>query len=160
MAEGVENAENAPLFFNSKYEFGIDKKRRLQIPAKWKKVPGVTSLTLLVWKEKYLRALPPAKMRKMVKKLNKMPFADTRAESLRRILGANSDQVILDSASRICLPEKMAAAVGLKKRAVLIGVFDEFQIWDPERYTLAEAVDKELQGDAIQLFSEGYKRQN
>ncbi|MCS1407008.1 MAG: Transcriptional regulator MraZ [Verrucomicrobia subdivision 3 bacterium] len=153
----AEIVENAPLFFNSEYTFGIDAKRRLQIPAKWKKVPGASAFTLLVWRKESghgacLLALPPSAMMDLMQKLKGMPFADPKAEALRRSLGARSDQVVLDSASRICLPDKLAAEAGLNKKALLIGMFDRFQIWDPERYAAASAFDEKIYDDAIQLL--------
>ncbi len=152
-----ENAENAPLFFSSEYKFGIDSKRRVQIPAKWRGVSSGGTFTLLVWRKKAgqaacLLALPPAAMVDLMQKLKEMPFADPRAEALRRSLGARSDQVVLDKAGRICLPDKLAAAAGLQEDALLIGMFDRFQIWDPARYEAASAMDEEIYDDAIQLL--------
>ena len=58
----------------------------------------------------------------------------------------------LDKAGRICLPDRLAAAAGLDEEALLIGMFDRFQIWDPERYEAASALDEEIYDDAIQLL--------
>ena len=63
-----ENDENAPLFFSSEYKFGIDSKRRIQVPAKWRGVSSGGTYTLLVWRKKAghgacLLALPPAAMK-------------------------------------------------------------------------------------------------
>lgn len=151
-----DSAENAPLFFSSEYRFGIDSKRRIQIPAKWRGVSGAT-FTLVVWRKKAgqgacLLALPPAAMQDFMQKLKEMPFADPRAEALRRSLGARSDQVTLDKAGRICLPDKLAVAAGLTEEALLIGMFDRFQVWDPARYSAASALDEEIYDDAIQLL--------
>ena len=149
--------ENAPLFFSSEYKFGIDSKRRIQIPAKWRGVSSGGTYTLLVWRKKAghgacLLALPPSAMADLMKKLKEMPFADPKAEALRRSLGARSDQVVLDKAGRICLPDKLAAAAGLREEALMIGMFDRFQIWDPERYSAASALDEEIYDAAIQLL--------
>jgi hypothetical protein len=38
----------------------------------------------------------------------------------------------LDKAGRICLPEGMARAAGIKDEAVLVGLLDRFEIWNPE----------------------------
>lgn len=152
----AENEANTPLFFSSEYEFGIDSKRRIQIPAKWRGVSSGGTFTLLVWRRKVgqgacLLALPPDAMIEFMRKLKEMPFADPKAEALRRTLGARSDQVTIDKAGRICLPDKLAAAAGLTDEALLIGMFDRFQIWDPDRYAAASAQDEELYDDAIQL---------
>ena len=97
------------------------------------------------------RPAPPGNERSDAE-TEEMPFADPKAEALRRSLGARSDQVTLDKAGRICLPDRLAAAAGLDEEALLIGMFDRFQIWDPERYEAASALDEEIYDDAIQLL--------
>lgn len=144
MAEVVESAENALLFFNSEYEFGIDAKRRLQIPAKWK--PGLSRFTLLLWPLRTsdpdcLLGLHPDSMKYLTQKLREAPLR--KGDVWRRKIGKSSVDVDLDSGSRICLPKKLADAAGLKKRAVLVGMVDRFQIWDPERYESISPLDEE-----------------
>jgi len=87
-----------------------------------------------------------------VQKLKAMPYADTKAQALRRLLASKSDQVTLDKSGRLCLPEAMAKAVGIDKEAVLVGMFDRFEIWSPERYSLASVVDEELSSEAFKLI--------
>lgn len=152
-----KSIESAPLFFSSEYRFGIDAKRRIQIPAKWRGVSRGGTFTLLLWKKQAgqgacLLALPPLAMSQLMNKLKEMPFADQKAEALRRSLGASSDQVLLDKAGRICLSDKLATAAGLRDEALLIGMFDRFQIWDPKRYEAASALDEKVYDEAIQML--------
>ncbi len=145
------------IFYNSIYRHGVDDKRRVQIPAKWRpKVPDI-KLTLILWRngaqqEPCLLALPPHLAQAMTAKLMGMPFGDPKAESLRRLLGVNSDRVTMDSAGRICLPEVLADAAGITKEAVMVGMFDRFQIWAPERYAATAVVDQALSGEAYNLI--------
>ena len=155
MPESVENSESQVFFFCSEYKFGIDDKRRLQIPAKWRKVPGVASLSLLIWpkmkhQESYILAMPPKVFLKLKTQVEEMPFGETNADTLRRTLGARLDQVTMDSAYRICLSERMVKVAGLKKRALLVGAMDRFQIWDPERYAKTSDQDESQYEELIQ----------
>ena len=144
------------IFFNSLYRHGVDEKRRVQIPAKWRSsTPEV--LTLILWPkgtmpEACLLVLPPNEWNVLVQKLKAMPFADPKAEALRRLLGKKSDRVTSDKAGRICLPEAMAAAAGIDKEALLVGMVDRFEIWNPKRYEGASAVDDALLSDAFKLI--------
>jgi MraZ protein len=134
----------------------VDEKRRVQIPAKWRPTePEI--LTLVLWPkgampEACLLVLPPKEWEALVQKLKTMPFADSKAEALRRLLGKKSDRVTLDKGGRICLPESMAKAAHIGKEAVLVGLLDRFEIWDPERYETASAVDDELLSEAFKLI--------
>jgi MraZ protein len=147
--------ENVRVSFKGEYDFGVDDKRRIQIPAKWRPAEG-TVLSVHVWKaegQKHpcLLVLPPATARKLEEKLEGMAFSDPKAEALRRLLGADCDDLTLDSAGRICLPEKLAGKANISKKAVLVGLFDRFQIWHPEHYTDTQVSDAVLRSDAIKL---------
>jgi MraZ protein len=137
------------IFYNSLYRHGVDEKRRLQIPAKWRPSQPNVEFTLILWpkgslQEACLLVLPPDEWLALVQKLKALPFADPKAEVLRRIIGRNSDRVALDKAGRICLPDAMAKAAGIENEAVLLGLLDRFEIWNPKRYEEASAVDEQL----------------
>ena len=57
-----------PTYYNSLYKHGVDEKRRLQIPAKWRPAKENFEFTLIVWPKSKegpcLRALPPEQMAK------------------------------------------------------------------------------------------------
>src|SRR2546426_9691696 len=79
-----------PVYYNSLYRHGVDEKRRVQIPAKWR-TPETEVLTLVLWPkgvmpEACLLVLPPKEWEALVQKLKAMPFADPKAETLRRVV--------------------------------------------------------------------------
>jgi MraZ protein len=146
-----------PIYYNSLYRHGVDEKRRLQIPAKWRPSTPDTQFTLILWpkgtvREACLLVLPPAEWEGLVQKLKAMPYSDPKAEALRRLIGMKSDRVALDKGGRICLPDGMAKTVGIEKEAVLVGLLDRFEIWNPDRYEAAMAVDQELSVEAFKLI--------
>lgn len=151
------SAASEPIYYNSHYRHGVDEKRRVQIPAKWRPAEADIQFTLILWpkgtmQEACLLVLPPEEWRALVMKLKAMPFADPKAEALRRLLGMKSDRVTLDKSGRICIPEAMAKAVGIEKEAVLVGLLDRFEIWNPERFEAASAVDQEMSPEAFKLI--------
>jgi len=148
---------STPIYYNSTFRHGVDDKRRVQIPAKWKPRQADVELTLILWPsagmaEACLLVLMPDEMAALAAKLKAMPFADPKAESLRRLLGRKSASVTLDKAGRICLPESMAKAVGIDKEAVFVGLVDRFEIWNPERLEQASMVDDAVQAEAFKLI--------
>ena len=146
----------AAIYYSALYRHGVDEKRRVQIPAKWRpSQPAV--LTLLVWpkgatSEACLLVLPPEEWDALVQKLRAMPYADSKAQALRHLIGKKSDRVTMDKGGRICLPDWMAKAVAIEKEAVLVGLVDRFEIWNPKRYEAASAVDDELLPEAFKLI--------
>lgn len=148
--------ENARITFRGEYDFGMDEKRRIQIPAKWRPAEGVAFL-VLVWrasdqKHPCLLILPPSTARRLDEKLESMPFGDPKAEALRRLLWGDSDEVSVDSAGRICLPDKLAGKAGLGKKVMLVGLGDRFQIWNQEYYCETRTVDEVVRPDAMKLI--------
>lgn len=148
---------NEPIYYNSSYRHGVDDKRRLQIPAKWRPADADVQFTLILWPKQEmpdacLLVLPPNEWAALVDKVKAMPYADAKAEALRRLLGRKSDRVALDRAGRVVLPEWMAKAVGIEKEAVLVGLLDRFEIWSPERFEAATASDEQLLTEAFKLI--------
>ena len=152
----MSEAPEKRIYFNSKYLHGIDEKRRLQIPAKWRPAEDGVEFTVIVWPKHQagtcLRVLPPDKLEKLVAEIEAMPNADPRKDVLRRVVGGNSEQVTVDKAGRICLPEPMAAAAGITDEALLVGMFERFEIWEPSRFKLVEAADAVHQAKAFEMM--------
>jgi DNA-binding transcriptional regulator/RsmH inhibitor MraZ len=67
-------------------------------------------------------------------------------------VGSKSVQVALDKTGRICLPDEMAGAAGIKNEATLVGLLDLFEIWNPARYEQVDAMDKSLSPKAFDMM--------
>src|ERR1041384_7478277 len=148
-------APSEVIYYNSLYRHGVDDKRRLQIPAKWRPSDANVAFTLILWpkatmQDACLLVLPPDEWLALVQKLKALPFADPKAEVLRRIIGRKSDRVALDKAGRICVPEAMAKVAKIDKEAILLGLVDRFEIWNPERFEAISAVDEHLSPEVFQ----------
>lgn len=145
-----------PTYYNSRFLHGVDEKRRVQIPAKWRPDKSGTELTLMLWPQHQagtcLRVLPPAQMAKMKADIDALPNDNPKKGVLKRFLGSESVQVTLDKAGRICLPDGMARAAGIKDEAVLVGLLDRFEIWNPARYENVKAADAVLASEAFKLM--------
>lgn len=141
----MSEAPNKKIYFNSSYRHGVDEKRRLQIPAKWRPEEEGVELTVIEWPKHQagtcLRVLPPHKMDQLMADIDAMPNSDPNKVVLKRVIGSKSEQVALDKSGRICLPEAMARAAGIKDEVLLVGLLDRFEIWNPARYENVEAAD-------------------
>jgi MraZ protein len=134
----------------------VDEKRRVQIPAKWRPDESGTELTLMLWPQHQagtcLRVLPPAQMAKMKADIDALPNDNPKKGVLKRFIGSESVQVTLDKAGRICLPDGMARAAGIKDEAVLVGLLDRFEIWNLARYENVKVADAVLASEAFKLM--------
>jgi len=149
--------KNEVIYYHSHFRHGVDEKRRVQIPSKWRPSRPEVELTLILLPngdepDACLLVLPPSEMEALAQKIRAMPFAEAKAKALRRQLGSKSASVSLDKAGRICLPEAMAKAARIEKEALLVGLVDRFEIWNPERYDKISAVDAALLPEAFKLI--------
>lgn len=144
--------------YNSTYRFGVDLKRRIQVPAMWRPTEPDVQFTLIVWPQRTegacLRVLPPKELAELMAFLDSMPNGDPKKTVLKRIIGSESAQVTLDRAGRICVPEEMARPAGIEigQEVVLVGLMDRFEIWEPKRYELVKAADNVMAQEAFKLM--------
>lgn len=150
---------NNLIFYSSLFEQRVDEKRRLQIPAKWR--PGgkeaAFGFTLFIWpfspiQQPYLMALPPERLKALYEKFTAMSYSLPNADSLRRLLAKNCEQVEGDSEGRITIPSRFTEAAGIQRSVVLVGAWDRFEIWSPERYKQVSALDEALAQEAFKLI--------
>jgi MraZ protein len=153
----MESKETSgPTYYNGTYTHGVDDKRRLSVPARWRPEVAGTELTLILWpKEKAgacIRVLPPHKMADLMKDIDAMANSDAKKTFLKRFIGSRSLQVTVDTAGRICLPDDMAKEAAISDKAVLVGLLDRFEIWSPARYETLSQADKILAQDAFSIM--------
>ena len=61
-------------------------------------------------------------------------------------LATSAAPVKLDNAGRITIPDEMAEAADITNEAVLAGMLDRFEIWNPKRYAQVKASDNAIVG--------------
>jgi len=149
MAEKSSESGLKRPVFTAAYTHGVDDKRRLQIPSKWRGACQEMELTMILWpsgwqKDACLVVLPPHVMDTFMDRFASSSITNSDMDALRRFMGERSDTVTLDKSGRICLPDALAKAVGIDKEAVLVGMYDRFQIWNPERYKETKPVVEAL----------------
>jgi MraZ protein len=94
--------------------------------------------------------VPPSGMQELLRRLKELPFFDSNAESLQRLV-ARSTKVTADKVGRIRLPEQLAKAANLGKEVVLKGLLFRFQIWNPEYYDQVKAKDLDRRDESQKL---------
>jgi MraZ protein len=145
-----------PSCFNSVHHHGLDEKRRIQIPARFRPTEPGIELTLVIWPGEpegaCLRVLRPEQMEKLIQDIEALPKGDPKKLFLRRFIGSHSAQVTLDSAGRILLPEEMAKAAGITEQAAIVGTLNGYEMWNPERFKKTMEVSPDLAREAFGLI--------
>lgn len=155
MLLGVMSANGSEVYYLLEHRHTVDDKGRVCVPAEWRAPAGQeTTFFLMLWDKAdqppCLMGVPPSGMQELLRRLQELPFFDSNAETLQRLV-ARSTKVTADKVGRIRLPEQLAKAANLGKEVVLKGLLFRFQIWNPEYYAQVQAKDLERRDDSQKL---------
>src|SRR5439155_21329407 len=85
---------NEVIRYNGVVVHGVDDKRRLQIPARWRPGDPNIEFTLIEWPKHQagvcLRVLPPKEMDELMAEIDALPSSDPDKPLLKRVIGAKS----------------------------------------------------------------------
>jgi MraZ protein len=144
--------------YNGCYRHKVDNKRRVPVPFRWRpeEAEGEMEFTLVVWPKHQagicLLVLPPGQLAKVRAAIDAMPNNDPGKSVLKRCIGTASIQAKLDSVGRITIPDDMAEEAQITNDAVLAGVLDSFEIWNPKRYEQVRILDNALRSKAFEMM--------
>jgi len=111
------------------YTYKIDTKRRLAIPAKFRKLLGKRAV-ITRGLDNCLFLFPFKEWEKLAKKLALLPLSQKDARGFSRIMLAGATDVTIDSLGRILVPDYLKKYASLKKTAVITGLSNRIEIWD------------------------------
>jgi MraZ protein len=122
--------------FRGEYDYSIDAKGRVNIPAKFRKaLAPEASETFAICRapNNCLRAYPQNVWEKYEDELATRPQTSGAIRHLRLLQSTLSDSK-LDAQGRIALRNKQIKIAGIKKNVTLVGHYGFIEIWDTERY--------------------------
>jgi len=126
------------------------------VPSKWRTEAGGDELTVVIWRQysvgACLRVLPALELERVRQAITSLPAGDPKKTALRHLIGSDSEQVTLDSAGRLLLPERMAQDAGLEGEVVMVGLLDYFEVWSLDRYQKVRIFQEMQAQDAFKLM--------
>jgi MraZ protein len=140
----LEDEVQGQRVFVSTFTHSLDPKRRLTIPSEWRAQVGEPrSLYVLPHLHDDCLCVFPAE--EMVRRLEKMrhhSLGDRQARQFARALASQSDLVSWDSQGRIRIKDALLSYAGLVDHVVMVGAFDCFELWSPDRLESAGGMDR------------------
>jgi MraZ protein len=129
--ESVE--ESQFTVFKGTYRHRIDPKGRLPVPAAFRRTldEGRVVVTRL---DQCLAAYSPAEWSRLEAQLAALPAFNRQVKSLSRLLTSRACDCELDGQGRILLPAALRVEAGLGREAVVVGVLNRFEVWNPENW--------------------------
>lgn len=137
--------------FIGEYRHTIDIKKRLALPAKFRKELGKT-IIITRGLDNCLVIYPSKEWQVMSDKLGKLPASQLEARGFARIMLAGAMAVELDRLGRILIPEYLKIYANLKKNVVICGLYNRLEIWDGRNWEIyKKKVEKEVGDFAAKL---------
>lgn len=120
--------------FIGEYQHNLDDKGRLAIPAKFRRdlqkgavvTRGLDNCLFLYTKTEWA---------KLAEKLATLPFSQSNSRAFSRLMLAGAMDVEVDKQGRVVLPEYLRNFAGLKKNAIIAGLYSRIEIWDETKWS-------------------------
>jgi MraZ protein len=146
--KNIQDVSQEMIYVGS-YHHYVDTSRRIRLPTKWRSANAEESTFMLMClpyqglESNCVQVLPPRVMNDLLTKMNGIPDSNRESAMIKRAISSTSQLVHMGKVGRICIPEMMAHIAGIENQAILVGMIDRFQIWNPERYESVKCSDKE-----------------
>ena len=115
--------------FLGEYQYKIDNKKRVAVPAGFRKKLGQKAV-ITRGLDNCLFLYPKNAWEELAKKISQLPLAQSDARRFARIMLAGAMEVHIDKAGRILVPDYLKKYAGLKKQVTVAGVYNRIEIWD------------------------------
>lgn len=139
--------------FIGEYHHTIDAKKRLAIPAKFRKKIGENAV-LTRGLDQSLFLYPVKEWEALAEKLSKLPIGESATRSFVRLMLAGAVEVELDALGRILVPDYLKDHAGLKKNVVVAGLYNRLEIWDREIWQDYKKISEKTSLEAAQKLGE------
>ena len=113
------------------YLHTIDQKNRLSVPSKFRKELG-KHVVVARGLDKCLFLYPLEEWKTLADKLAKLPWGKGETRSFVRTMIAGATDIEIDSLGRILVPDYLKVYGALKDTAMVVGLYNRVEIWNPE----------------------------
>lgn len=117
------------MAFIGEYKHSVDEKGRLALPVKFRSALSQAAI-ITRGLDHCLYVFTSTEWEVMAQKIKALPMTQANARAFQRLMLAGAMEVELDSQGRVLLPDYLRTYAGIKKQAVIAGVYNRMEIWD------------------------------
>lgn len=130
LSSGIKwDIKNSDIMLIGEYLHTLDSKKRLSLPAKFRKEVG-KKVVITRGLDQCLFMFPQPTWKGIASKLETLPFGQADTRGMSRFLLSGAVESDVDGAGRILIPDFLKDFADLKGRVVLAGVSDRVEIWN------------------------------
>ncbi len=132
MPASSHDVAQKPLVFSGEFRPLLDPKKRLTIPAGWRREGRLEELYIIKSRKRgCLSAMPLDVLREMGEKGAAGAPTTSTGQLFRDRFYSQAAECAIDSQGRMVLSEELCKFAGIEKEAVLSGSGAKFDIWNP-----------------------------
>ena len=121
------------MMFTGEYKYSIDEKKRLSIPARFRQALGKKAV-ITRGLDNCLSLYPLKTWEKLARRISQLPLSQSDARSFARLMLGGAMEVEIDNLGRILIPDYLKSYAKLKKKVVIVGLYDRMEIWDAQEF--------------------------
>ncbi|BCX15174.1 MAG: transcriptional regulator MraZ [Candidatus Parcubacteria bacterium] len=115
------------------FQYNIDQKGRLMIPAKFRHRFGIDAI-ITKGLETCLFIFPKDEWEKVVEKILKLPISQSNSRAFTRLMLAGAFESSIDNQGRILIPEFLRKYANLEKKVVIVGLYSRLEVWNEDEW--------------------------
>lgn len=137
--------------FLGEFAHTLDDKGRLTIPAKFREgLAGGLVITRGI--DHCLAVYPRQVWDQLAERITRLPISQRNARNFGRLMFSGAADFVPDRQGRVLIPQPLRDYAGLDGDAIIIGLYDRLEIWNPENWTtLRTEVEENPESIAEQL---------
>jgi MraZ protein len=139
--------------FLGEYKYSIDDKKRLAVPTKFRQSLGQKAV-ITRGLDQCLFLYPVKEWKKLAKKLSQLPLSQSDARGFVRLMLGGAMEVAIDNMGRILVPDYLKDYASLKKKVVMVGLYDRVELWDETVFEKYRAKTELAAGDIAERLKE------
>jgi len=123
--------------FKGSYEYSVDNKGRINIPAKLRKYVSAEANDTFVVTRGYERCLfvyPLDEWSKLEHSIRELSTTNPQHRFFMRTLLEKATECQLDGQSRIIIPKELLQFAGIENEVLILGVLERIEVWNPKIY--------------------------
>lgn len=120
--------------FLGSYLHQMDEKGRVSLPAAFRRDAAEGPMVLVQVHEEALTLYPADSWREVEERLRELLRRQPQARAYVLGITARAVEVMPDKQGRILVPQRLSASAELDGSALLVGMIDRVEIWNPERF--------------------------
>ena len=120
--------------FTGEYNYSLDDKNRVNIPAKFRRALGPESRTFVVTRgfDECLILYPSIEWKRVEEQLVRLSSLKVRDRGFIRSIVRHATYIQFDTQGRISIPDNLVKYSYINKKVTIIGMINKIELWNPE----------------------------